>query len=731
MERGGWYKFRRDSDYHANGPQVWRALHAVVQGGGKEEYRAYSELVHSRPPSALRDLLDFKTDREPIDIDRVESVDEVLRRFQTGAMSLGALSRQAHEDVARAMNRIGGLANTGEGGEDPRRYTADGDRRDANSAVKQVASGRFGVTPAYLAGARQLEIKMAQGSKPGEGGQLPGHKVTPYIASLRHVIPGTPLISPPPHHDIYSIEDLAQLIYDLKTANATAKVAVKLVASEGVGTIAAGVAKAYADVIQISGADGGTGASPLSSVKYAGSPWELGLAETQQVLVMNGLRGRVTLAVDGGLHTGRDVVMAAMLGADRYGFGTTALIAIGCKMARQCHSNTCPVGIATQAEELRKKYFGTPEMLISFLTHVAEEVREILAELGYERLEGLIGHAPLLRQVPADENSRWRGVDLSKLITPPAGAPLHCVQDRNDRPGTTLDDHILARLGSTLEDGTPFRGSYGIENTDRTVGGRISVRIAGIHGDAGLPEGTLDLNFSGSAGQSFGAWLANGVHLRLVGEANDYVAKGMSGGEIAIGLPVGAEFQGADGATGGSLFIAGRAGERFAVRNSGGVAVVEGVGEHGCEYMTEGVVVVLGEAGRNFGAGMSGGLAFVMDPRGEFPTRVNREFVTLERTSEAGEIELLKALIERHQAETESLLAREILNDWPAAAASFWTVAPNSVAMEEGRADVVLRQLETLQERVSVADVVDGVGEAPNEFLSTDRFPVAEQRPPL
>ena len=741
MERGGWYKFRRNSDYHANGPQVWRALHAVVQGGGKEEYRAYSELVHSRPPSALRDLLDFKTDREPIDIDRVESVDEVLRRFQTGAMSLGALSRQAHEDVARAMNRIGGLANTGEGGEDPRRYTADGDRRDANSAVKQVASGRFGVTPAYLAGARQLEIKMAQGSKPGEGGQLPGHKVTPYIASLRHVIPGTPLISPPPHHDIYSIEDLAQLIYDLKTANATAKVAVKLVASEGVGTIAAGVAKAYADVIQISGADGGTGASPLSSVKYAGSPWELGLAETQQVLVMNGLRGRVTLAVDGGLHTGRDVVMAAMLGADRYGFGTTALIAIGCKMARQCHSNTCPVGIATQAEELRKKYFGTPEMLISFLTHVAEEVREILAELGYERLEGLIGHAPLLRQVPADENSRWRGVDLSKLITPAAGAPLHCVQDRNDRPGTTLDDHILARLGSTLEDGTPFRGSYGIENTDRTVGGRISVRIAGIHGDAGLPEGTLDLNFSGSAGQSFGAWLANGVHLRLVGEANDYVAKGMSGGEIAIGLPVGAEFQGADavlvgntvlyGATGGSLFIAGRAGERFAVRNSGGVAVVEGVGEHGCEYMTEGVVVVLGEAGRNFGAGMSGGLAFVMDPRGEFPTRVNREFVTLERTSEAGEIELLKALIERHQAETESLLAREILNDWPAAAASFWTVAPNSVAMEEGRADVVLRQLETLQERVSVADVVDGVGEAPNEFLSTDRFPVAEQRPPL
>ena len=717
LERGGWYKFRRDSDYHANGPQVWRALHAVVQGGGREEYRAYSELVHSRPPTALRDLLEFSTDREAIDVDQVESVDEVLRRFQTGAMSLGALSREAHEDVARAMNQLGGLANTGEGGEDPRRYAPDGDRRDANSAIKQVASGRFGVTPGYLAGAHQLEIKMAQGSKPGEGGQLPGHKVTPYIASVRHVIPGTPLISPPPHHDIYSIEDLAQLIYDLKTANPNAKVAVKLVSSEGVGTIAAGVAKAYADTIQISGPDGGTGASPLSSVKYTGSPWELGLAETQQILVMNGLRGRVTLAVDGGLHTGRDVVMAALLGADRFGFGTTALIAIGCKMARQCHSNTCPVGIATQAEDLRKKYFGTPEMLISFLTHVAEEVRSILAELGYERLEDLMGHADLLRQIPAVEGHRWSGVDLSKLIALQTGEPRHCVQDRNDRPGTTLDDHILERHGSTLEDGTPFRGSYGIENTDRTIGGRISVRIAGIHGDAGLPDGTLDLNFSGSAGQSFGAWLTNGVHLRLVGEANDYVAKGMGGGEIAIGLPPGAEFQGTEttlvgntvlyGATGGYLFIAGRAGERFAVRNSGGVAVVEGVGEHGCEYMTEGVVVVLGTAGRNFGAGMSGGLSFVLDLLGDFPTRVNREFVTLERTSEAEEIDLLETLIKRHQEETGSLLAREILSDWPAGVKNFWTVAPNSVAMEEGRADVVRRQLEVLQDRISVAGVTD------------------------
>ena len=511
LERGGWYKYRRGSDYHANGPPVWRALHAVVQGGGREEYCAYSELVHSRPPTALRDLLEFAPDREPIDIERVESVDQVLRRFQTGAMSLGALSREAHEDVARAMNRIGGLANTGEGGEDPRRYAPDGDKRDANSAVKQVASGRFGVTPAYLAGAHQLEIKMAQGSKPGEGGQLPGHKVTPYIASLRHVIAGTPLISPPPHHDIYSIEDLAQLIYDLKTANPKAKIAVKLVASEGVGTIAAGVTKAYADTIQISGADGGTGASPLSSVKYAGAPWELGLAETQQTLVMNGLRGRVTLAVDGGLHTGRDVVMAAPLGADRFGFGTTALIAIGCKMARQCHDNTCPVGIATQAEDVRKKYFGTPEMLISFLTHVAEEVREILAELGYERLEHLMGHADLLRQIPSHENHRWRAVDLSKLITPAAGAPLHCVQDRNDRPGAPFDDHIIEELGSTLEDGTPFRSSYEIENTDRAVGGRISVCIAAVHGHAGLAPASASPYATRAASRWWKAWESTGA----------------------------------------------------------------------------------------------------------------------------------------------------------------------------------------------------------------------------
>ena len=710
MERGGWYQYRRDGDYHANAPQVWRALHKVTQGGGTEEYRAYSSLVHDRPPTALRDLLEFAPDRQPIDVDRVEPIEQVTRRFQTGAMSLGALSPEAHEDVARAMNRLGGRSNTGEGGEDPRRFAPDGDKRDANSTVKQVASGRFGVTPAYLAGADELEIKMAQGSKPGEGGQLPGHKVSEYIAGLRHVMPGTPLISPPPHHDIYSIEDIAQLIYDLKMANPRARVCVKLVAAEGVGTIAAGVAKAYADVIQISGADGGTGASPLSSIKYAGNPWELGLAETQQTLVMNGLRGRVTLRTDGGLHTGRDVVVAALLGAEQYGFGTAALIAIGCKMARQCHLNTCPVGIATQSEDFRKKYFGTPEMLIDFLTHVAQEVREILAELGYERLDDVIGRADLLRQIPSRESDRWRGVDLSKLIAPASsesGEAAHAIQDRNDRPGTALDDRILEDLDRAWEDGTPFRGSYQIYNTDRTVGGRIGGRIAQIHGDAGLPEGSIKLHFTGSAGQSFGSWLVPGVRLRLVGEANDYVAKGMTGGEITIRAPGEAGFEAHDatlvgntvlyGATGGSLFIAGRAGERFAVRNSGARTVVEGVGDHACEYMTDGVVVILGDTGRNFGAGMSNGVAFVLDERGSLPSRVNPELVGWERVTEAADIELLTALIRRHRERTGSRLARQILRHWPDVLPKFRKVAPKIALSEDGPMTVVRRHLERLQ----------------------------------
>jgi glutamate synthase domain-containing protein 2/glutamate synthase domain-containing protein 1/glutamate synthase domain-containing protein 3 len=699
LEPGGWHKYRKGSEYHANEPPVWRALHAVVEGGGPEAYKAYTDLVYNRPPTALRDLLRYKSDRKPIDVAGVEPVSGILQRFQTGAMSLGALSREAHEDIARAMNRIGGRANTGEGGEDPRRYSYDGDLRDANSVIKQVASGRFGVTPAYLAGAEVLEIKIAQGSKPGEGGQLPGHKVSTYIAGLRHVLPGTPLISPPPHHYIYSIEDLAQLIYDLKMANPLARVCVKLVASEGVGTIAAGVAKAYADSIQISGCDGGTGASPLSSVKYAGNPWELGLAETQQTLVLNGLRGRVEVITDGGMHAGRDIVTAALLGADRFGFGTTALIALGCKMARQCHLNTCPVGIATQAEELRKKYFGTPEMLITFLTHVAEEVRQILAQLGYARIEDVIGRADLLEQVEVASGSRWRGVDLAKVIAPAPGSPMRCVQARNDRPDkdSSLDDRIIRELGDALEKATPFQGSYPIQNTDRTVGGRISVRCSRTHADAGLPAGTVDLTFTGSAGQSFGAWLLDGVKLTLVGEANDYVGKGMHGGEIVIHPPADAGFRASDstmagntvlyGATGGNLYLSGRAGERFAVRNSGAVAVVEGVGDHGCEYMTAGLVVVLGRAGRNFGAGMSGGVAFVLDQDGTFTDRLNRELVRADRVTEADEIGSLRALIQKHHELTGSERARELLAGWSEQLGLFWRVAPKAAPTGSGEGE--------------------------------------------
>ena len=710
MTHGGWYKYRRDGDYHANSPQVWRALHLVAQDGGVEEYKNYVELVESRPPAALRDLLEFNSDRQPIDVAAVEPLGDVTSRFQAGAMSLGALSPEAHEDIARAMNILGGRSNTGEGGEDPRRYSPDGDKRDANSAVKQVASGRFGVTPAYLAGAQELEIKIAQGSKPGEGGQLPGHKVSTYIANLRHVMPGTTLISPPPHHDIYSIEDIAQLIYDLKMANEDARVCVKLVAAEGVGTIAAGVAKAYADVIQISGSDGGTGASPLSSIKYAGAPWELGIAETQQVLVANGLRGRVTLRTDGGLHTGRDVIVAAMLGAEQYGFGTTAMVAVGCKMARQCHLNTCPVGVATQREDLREKYFGTPEMLVNFLRHLGQEVREILAELGYERLQDVIGRADLLAQVEVADEHRWRSIDLAKLIAhvDPEGTEPHvATQQRNDRPGTPMDDRIIADVSDAIEHRTKARQSYTIRNTDRTVGGRLSGKIAGKYGDDGLPDGTIDLRFTGSAGQSFGAWLVRGVNLKLTGEANDYVAKGMNGGEIAIRPPADAGFPTHEavlvgntvlyGATGGNLFIAGRAGERFAVRNSGARAVVEGIGDHGCEYMTDGVVVVLGETGRNFGAGMSNGVAFIFDERGDFRARVNQDLVGLEQVTEPEDIELLETLIRRHGELTGSQRAQQILGDWRRALPKFWKVAPKFAASESGAMTVARRHLESLK----------------------------------
>ncbi|MCH8065568.1 MAG: glutamate synthase large subunit [Chloroflexi bacterium] len=708
LDDGGFYKFRRDGDHHDFNPKSVRALHKALEGGEQEDLQAYRQLLAERErPASLRDLLEFKKG-QPIPIEDVEPIGDIMKRFTTGAMSLGALSPEAHETLAIGMNRIGGKSDTGEGGEDLRRMYDTSDGNNANSAIKQVASGRFGVTPMYLAEARELEIKMAQGSKPGEGGQLPGHKVSPYIAKIRHTLPGTPLISPAPHHDIYSIEDLAQLIYDLKMVNPRARVCVKLVAEEGVGTIAAGVVKGYADVIQISGDSGGTGASPVSSIKNAGLPWELGLAETQQVLVQNDLRSRVVLRTDGGLRTGRDVVVAALLGAEEFGFGTAALVAIGCLMARQCHLNTCPVGIASQREDLREKFKGTPEDIVRFFGHVAEEVREILAGLGFRSLSEVIGRQDLLQPVQEVADERAKLIDVSPLLwMPKDDRPIRSTQDRNDRDEEILDDQIMKDVADALDGKGPVQRSYEIRNVNRTVGARIAGEIAHRYRQEGLPEGTIDLRFTGSAGQSFGAFCHTGLRMVLTGEANDYVCKGMGGGEVAVRPPENARFISHEnviigntvlyGATGGSLFVAGRAGERFAVRNSGGKAVVEGVGDHGCEYMTEGIVVILGETGRNFGAGMSNGIAYVLDEHGHFASRLNPELIAIKRVTVAEDIEIVQALIERHVQLTESARGREILGDWERFRPLFWKVAPHSAMTEEGPQTIIHRHLESLR----------------------------------
>ena len=692
----GFYRFRRQGEYHGFNPRNVRTLQKAAQTGDYEIYKQYSEAVNGREPANLRDLLEFVA-QEPIPVEEVESIESIRRRFTTQAMSLGALSPEAHQAISVAMNRIGARSNTGEGGEDPSWYQAldSGDSR--NNKTKQVASARFGVTTDYLVHAAELEIKMAQGSKPGEGGQLPAHKVSKMIARFRHAIPGIPLISPPPHHDIYSIEDLAQLIYDLKQANPRAKVGVKLVAESGVGTIAAGVAKAHADYILISGQDGGTGASPLSSIKGAGCPWEIGLSETQQVLVLNDLRGRVILRTDGGMKTGRDVVIAAMLGAEEFGFGTASVVAIGCDMARQCHLNTCPTGIATQREDLRAKFTGKPEMLINYLTLVAREVRELLAELGYRSLEEVVGQVHLLRQIPRD-HTRSNQLDLKQVLAdvdPSKARPHRCQQPRNDQPDNPLDLKIIDDVQLALDEKLPVSRSYAIRNNNRTVGGRLAGEVARRYGSRGLPDGLIDLSFAGSAGQSFGAWCTEGMRLKLVGEANDYVGKGMSGGEIVVHPPASARFSWSQntivgntvlyGATGGRLFAAGRAGERFGVRNSGARAVVEGVGDHACEYMTAGVVVVLGPTGRNFGAGMSAGLAYVLDENNLFEGRYNPELISLESVS-PGEDELLLEMITAHFEATGSQQAKLILDDWPTYLSKFWRVAPHPpVVSTEGR----------------------------------------------
>jgi glutamate synthase domain-containing protein 2/glutamate synthase domain-containing protein 1/glutamate synthase domain-containing protein 3 len=693
----GIYRFRRHGEYHAFNPGVFKWLHKAVRKQDDEAYRKYAEAVDNRPPVTLRDLLEFRSESEPIPLDEVEPAEEIARRFCTQAMSFGSLSRETHELLAVAMNRIGGRSNSGEGGEEPvrfRPYETDAPERSVagwhpqrgdwgNSAIKQVASGRFGVTPDYLVSATELEIKMAQGSKPGEGGHIPGFKVTEDIARTRRSQPGMTLISPPPHHDIYSIEDLAQLIYDLKRVNADATVAVKLVSVVGVGTIATGVAKGYADAIQISGHDGGTGASPLSSIKHAGLPWELGIGEVQQRLVENDLRGRVRLRVDGGLKTGRDVVVAAMLGGEEFGFGTTALVAAGCVMARQCHSNTCPVGIATQREDLRQRFKGKPDHVVSFMLFVAEHVRFILSELGVRTLDEVVGRVDLLQR-KSELPPRAQRVDLSKLLWGPdqsgTRAKRHMGQ-RNDRPEDVppLDQRLFEDAVEQWGEGG-VRLEYAIRNADRSVGARLAGEIARRQAD--LSDGFFDLRFEGQAGQSFGVFCNSGMKLQLVGEAQDYVAKGMAGGEIVITPPEGTGqsevIMGntvAYGATGGTLFATGAAGERLAVRNSGATIVVEGCGDHGCEYMTGGTVVVLGKTGLNFAAGMSGGEAFVLDEDGRFASRLNTGMSECGSMSEA-DADRLRDLLERYEAATGSERAREILKHWDEWLGRFCFVRP-------------------------------------------------------
>ncbi|MBO0731681.1 MAG: glutamate synthase subunit alpha, partial [Acidimicrobiaceae bacterium] len=628
--------------------------------------------------------------RAPVPIDEVEPVSEIVKRFSTGAMSYGSISAEAHETLAIAMNRLGARSNTGEGGEDASRYVPDPNGDLRRSAIKQVASGRFGVTSEYLVNADDLQIKMAQGAKPGEGGQLPGHKVYPWIAKTRYSTPGVGLISPPPHHDIYSIEDLAQLIYDLKNANDRARIHVKLVAEVGVGTVAAGVSKAHADVVLISGHDGGTGASPLNSLKHAGAPWELGLAETQQTLMANDLRDRIVVQVDGQLKTGRDVIIGALLGAEEFGFATAPLVVSGCIMMRVCHLDTCPVGIATQNPELRRRFTGQPEFVVNFFEYVAEEVREYLAALGFRSLDEVIGHPELLDVTPALEHWKARGLDLSPILAPPAGspdAPRHRVTAQDHGLDRALDRELIEAARPALEDAQPVRISRPIRNVHRTVGTLLGAELTRRYGGSGLPDGTIDISFKGSAGQSFGAFLPKGITLRLEGDANDYVAKGLSGGRIVIrpSLQAPPGFVAEEqivagnvilyGATGGELLVRGVVGERFCVRNSGATAVVEGVGDHGCEYMTGGRVVVLGPTGRNFAAGMSGGLAFVWDPDGRFDSRINQQMVDLEDL-DADDVTWLADILARHAAETDSPVASRLLKRWAASQAAFVKVMP-------------------------------------------------------
>jgi len=690
---GGHYQYREGGEYHLLNPQTISKVQHAVQQNNPATFQEYTDLIddQNRHLCTLRGLLKLKYADKPIPVEQVEPAKEIVKRFTTGAMSYGSISKEAHEALAIAMNRLGGMSNTGEGGEDEERFKPDANGDSRRSAVKQVASGRFGVTTNYLVNADELQIKMAQGAKPGEGGQLPGHKVDEIIAKVRHSIPGVGLISPPPHHDIYSIEDLAQLIYDLKNVNPKARIAVKLVSEVGVGTVAAGVSKAHADVVLISGDTGGTGASPLSSIKHAGLPWELGLAETQQVLLLNDLRSRIKVQTDGKLQTGRDVVIAALLGAEEFGFATMPLVAMGCIMMRKCHLNTCSVGIATQDPVLRERFKGQPEHVINFFFFIAEQMRQHMAKLGFRTVDEMVGHVEKLDSTLADSHWKAKGIDLSSILyapTLPSRVARRKMQAQDHGLEQALDHALIAQAAPALKSKKPVTGSFAIRNVHRTVGAMLGGEIARRYGSAGLPEGTIHFKFLGSAGQSFGAFVPNGVTLELEGDSNDYLGKGLSGGRIIAYPPKTSSFLPEEsilvgnvvlyGATSGEVFLNGIAGERFAVRNSGAIAVVEGVGDHGCEYMTNGTVVVLGTTGRNFAAGMSGGRAFVYDDQGDFSTRrCNKTSVDLEPLVLHEDVAEVRGLLERHREMTGSPRAAWILERWEQAQPLFIKVFPH------------------------------------------------------
>jgi glutamate synthase domain-containing protein 2/glutamate synthase domain-containing protein 3 len=693
LDPGGLYQWRRRGERHTFNPESVANLQHAVRQKSFETFREFSRAADGDAERlcTLRGLFRFRFREAPLPLDSIEPAEEIVQRFCTGAMSYGSISIESHEALAVAMNRLGGKSNTGEGGEDSRRFTPDPNGDLRRSAIKQVASGRFGVTSWYLVNADEIQIKIAQGAKPGEGGELPGHKVDETIAKTRHSTPGVGLISPPPHHDIYSIEDLSQLIFDLKNANRNAKISVKLVAETGVGTIAAGVAKGKADGVLISGHDGGTGASPLASIKHAGLPWELGLAETQQTLVLNDLRGRIRVQTDGGLKTGRDVAIAALLGADEFGFSTAPLVALGCILMRVCHLNTCPVGIATQNPLLRERFAGLPEHVVQYFFFVAEELRELMAKLGFHTVDEMVGQVDRLYVDPALQHWKAKGLDFSELLHKPdvPFAIRHCEQQDHGLEAV-LDQKLLAVAAPALERGEPVEAQLPIHNTDRTVGTILGSEVSRIHGEAGLPDDTIVLRFVGSAGQSFAAFAPRGMTLHVEGDTNDYCGKGLSGAKVIVRVPEATTFEPDEnvitgnvalyGATAGEAYFQGQAGERFCVRNSGAQAVVEGVGDHCCEYMTGGRVVVLGRTGRNFGAGMSGGFAYVLDLDGSFPTRVNHDRVDLEPMDLEDE-QFLQRVLRRHFEYTRSERAEEVLRKWNDFAPKFVKVFPKDLKL--------------------------------------------------